>query len=150
MKKIFKSRIFFFSLGLLVATTVSVGATALYSSSEIGFTPTDSNWHVNNLEDAINDLYDNKSSGVTKLVYEDITRTDTKHLNIDIKNDYADYDKITIDNIAVQLNDLMGASSSSLNHITFAYDNTTGIISITSAIDYFSSSRNDATIIIYK
>ena len=61
MKKVFKSRIFFLVLGMIIATTISVGATALYSSSEIGFTPTDPNWHVNNLEDAINDLHNTSS-----------------------------------------------------------------------------------------
>ena len=59
MKKVLKSRSFAFITGLILATTVSVGATALYSSSEIGFTPTNSEWHVNNIEDALNDLYTN-------------------------------------------------------------------------------------------
>ena len=62
MKKLFKNPIFTFILGAIAATTISVGATALYSSSEIGFTPTDSEWHVNNLEDAINDLSTNRGN----------------------------------------------------------------------------------------
>ena len=57
MKKIFKSRIFWIIITAIVCTTTAVGATVLYNSSEIGFTPTDPNWHVNNLEDAINDLH---------------------------------------------------------------------------------------------
>ena len=44
-------------IGLITATTIGVTASVIYNSSEIGFTPTDPNWKVNNLESALNDLY---------------------------------------------------------------------------------------------
>ena len=50
--------------GLIIACGFCVTAAVLYNSSEVGFTPTDSNWHVNNVEDAINDLYKDKATAV--------------------------------------------------------------------------------------
>ena len=64
MKKIFKSRIFFLILGMIITTTIGVTASVLYNASEIGFTPSDPNWKVNNLNDAIHDLYKGKSTAV--------------------------------------------------------------------------------------
>lgn len=60
MKKIFKSRIFLIIMtSIITASIVGVSATVLYSARDIGFTPTNSNWNVNNLEDALNYLYTN-------------------------------------------------------------------------------------------
>ena len=60
MKRLLKSRLFFFILGIvLTASVVGVSASILYQADEIGFTPDDPNWNVNNLESALNDLYEN-------------------------------------------------------------------------------------------
>ena len=60
MKKILKSRIFLVIITAIICTSIGVSATILYQADEIGFTPDDPNWNVNNLEDALNDLYENK------------------------------------------------------------------------------------------
>ena len=57
MKKIYKSRLFFFILGVLVMVTSTVFAYS-YFAQDIGFTPTDTNWTVDNTKDALDDLYD--------------------------------------------------------------------------------------------
>ena len=52
-----KKYIIGFIAGALFCTTIGVTASVLYNSSEVGFTPSDSNWNVNTVQDAINDLY---------------------------------------------------------------------------------------------
>lgn len=54
-----KGKLFFFGFicGIIISMTISVYALIKYDSNSIGFKPKNSNWQVNNLEDAINDLY---------------------------------------------------------------------------------------------
>lgn len=47
--------------GILITCGIGVTASVIYNSSEVGFTPTNTEWKVNNLQDAINDLYLNKT-----------------------------------------------------------------------------------------
>ena len=55
MQKLFKSRIFVFILGLIVASTTSAFAYSLIAS-DVGFTPKDSTWEVENTKEALDDL----------------------------------------------------------------------------------------------
>ncbi len=57
MKKIFKNRFFFFILGVLVTIT-STALAYTYLAEDVGFTPTDTEWVVDNTQDALDDLYD--------------------------------------------------------------------------------------------
>ena len=68
MKRLSKKTIFAFILGICISFTFGVTATVLYSASEIGFNPTDSNWDVKTVEDAINDLYTNSSGKYKKSI----------------------------------------------------------------------------------
>lgn len=78
MKKINKSHIFSFILGVIItASIVGVSATILYSASEIGFTPTNPNWNVDNLESAINDLYNNQNNNVSSDMSTYLTSIET-------------------------------------------------------------------------
>jgi len=61
MKKILKSRIFVFVLGIIVTSAISVVAANLEART-ISFQPDDENWEVENVEEAINDLYTSKNS----------------------------------------------------------------------------------------
>ncbi len=56
MKRAFKGKVFFFVLGVLVSVTSTVFAYS-YLAQEIGFTPTDNEWEVDNVKDAIDDLH---------------------------------------------------------------------------------------------
>ena len=51
-------------IGIIISAVVGVSATILYQADQVGFTPTDPNWNVNNLEDALNSLYNNRSSDI--------------------------------------------------------------------------------------
>ena len=59
MKKLLKSRLFFFILGAVIFSTVSVFAYS-YLAGDIGFTPTDTSWKkqgggdITNVEEALN------------------------------------------------------------------------------------------------
>ncbi len=56
MKKIFKSKIIF----LILVSFISISAVFAYSyiASDVGYTPTDTEWNVDNTKDALDDLYD--------------------------------------------------------------------------------------------
>ena len=59
IKKLITSRIFSFILGAILFSGVTVFAYSI-SSKDIAFTPTNENWQVTNVEEAINDLYTKK------------------------------------------------------------------------------------------
>ena len=58
MKKINRSHIYSFILGAIIFGSVGVGATMVANS--ISYTPKDTSWNVDNVSDAIDDLYNNK------------------------------------------------------------------------------------------
>ena len=60
MKKIIRNPLFTFVLGAIIFSSV-VGVVAYnYNAKDISYTPKDSNWNVDNVEDAIKDLKNNK------------------------------------------------------------------------------------------
>ena len=56
MKKIFKSKVFL----LVVISLISISAVFAYSyiAGDVGYTPTDTEWNVDNTKDALDELYD--------------------------------------------------------------------------------------------
>ena len=59
MKKIFKkSNILSFVLGAIIFSGITSVAAYTLFANDIGFNPRDNNWHVDNVKDAIDDLYD--------------------------------------------------------------------------------------------
>lgn len=90
-----KKNIVCFILGGLLFGIIGVNGVLLYKASDIEFVPKDDNWNVNNLNEAINDLYDNRVS----LIY---LGTGT---SFDVKNklpNNIDYSKLTSDNFIVE------------------------------------------------
>ena len=69
-------------IGILLTITVGVSATILYQANEIGFTPADNNWNVNNLESALNDLYtrSGNTSGSELTLYEDLSENNGSNI----------------------------------------------------------------------
>lgn len=66
-----KKNILIFVSGMLFMLIVGVSASYLYSASDIEFHSENINWEVNNVNDAIMDLYNNKYDlKETKLIYE--------------------------------------------------------------------------------
>ena len=57
MKKLFKSRIFFFVLGAVMFSTVSVFAYSLLAQ-DVGYNPKDDDWDVDNVSNALDELRD--------------------------------------------------------------------------------------------
>lgn len=66
MKKFLTSRIFTFILGAVIFSGITGVAAYSILASDIGYTPKDSSWEVNNVKDAIDDLY-TKSKNVKKI-----------------------------------------------------------------------------------
>ena len=61
MKKIIKSRVFAFILGAITFGSIGVVA-ATYNAKQISYTPKDTSWKVNNVRDAIDELYNKANS----------------------------------------------------------------------------------------
>jgi len=57
MRKIFISKLFYFILGIIISSGITVYAATTLLSKDIGFVPDNSSWEVNNVQDALNDLY---------------------------------------------------------------------------------------------
>lgn len=58
MKRVIRSRIVAFIIGALLFSGVSVYATYSILANDIGYTPSNDSWNVDNVQDAINYLYD--------------------------------------------------------------------------------------------
>ena len=54
-----KKNFLFLVIGLIMGIGVTVSATILYNAKDIEYTPSDENWNVNNIEEAINDIKNN-------------------------------------------------------------------------------------------
>ncbi|MBR1416338.1 MAG: hypothetical protein IJ572_00780 [Bacilli bacterium] len=67
MKKIFKNPLFTFIIGTVIFSAVSVLAYSIVSSN-VGFTPKDSSWEVENVSEALDDLYDRTNSIALKKI----------------------------------------------------------------------------------
>ena len=48
----------------IICISTTVYASYKYFAKDIGFTPKNENWQVDNLEDAVNDLYENKENNL--------------------------------------------------------------------------------------
>lgn len=68
MKKIFDSKLFYFVLGAMIFSGITVCASTTYLSNQVVFTSTNSEWNVNNVEDALNDLYNKQNNTTTNEV----------------------------------------------------------------------------------
>ena len=93
-----KKNILCFILGLIVAGSFA-GVVALnYSAKDVSYTPSDNNWNVNNVEDAIGDLYKkaNDSLGTYKILetgtFTTINTGNSNHSynTITLKNTYTE------------------------------------------------------------
>ena len=86
MKKIIKSRVFAFVLGAIIFSGITGVAAYTIFASDIGYTPKDTAWEVDNVKDAIDELYEKKTT--LNLIYSDLptsaydaTITRTTNLN---------------------------------------------------------------------
>ena len=78
MKKIFKSRVFAFVLGALLFGSIGVVSAYTILANDIGYTPSDTTWEVDNVKDAIDELYIKKQlSSVSLAGKESITGNTT-------------------------------------------------------------------------
>ena len=63
MKKIIKNPVFMFILGSIIFGSIGIVSAYTILAKDVGYTPKDTTWKVNNVEDAINDLKGNCQSG---------------------------------------------------------------------------------------
>ena len=79
-----------FIIGGIVLGTIGSVVAYNYNAKDIGYTPSDSNWNVNNVSDAINDLKDiNSTSGyVAYFNGHSAMSTSQKELPLEYSNDF--------------------------------------------------------------
>ena len=140
MKKILKSRIFSFILGLVIAGSVGVYAVNI-SSSDVSYDNTNSGSEATTVAGAIDDLYDkveNNTSNVCAGIKKVELGTGTSY---NIKSLYPGlYDKLTNDNFYYTMNgssvlasrtcsgECVDRSSGSYTQPTIAYNQETGVL----------------------
>lgn len=56
MKKVIKNPLFTFILGIVITSSIAGVVAMSYNAKDVGYTPSDSTWNVNNVEDAIKSL----------------------------------------------------------------------------------------------
>lgn len=97
MEKIINKNIIIgFVIGIIVMSGVGVVAATMYYSNQISYTPTDTSWNVDNVETALNELYDEINNKVSVIYLGTGTSFNIKTLLPDI-----DYTKLTIENFIV-------------------------------------------------
>ena len=74
MKKIFKSRIFIFIIGVMLSTSLTSVLASSFLASNVGYTPLDSTWRnsdgseILDVDNALNNLYES----ISELEYEEL------------------------------------------------------------------------------
>ena len=68
MKDILKSRVFAFVLGAIIFGGIGVASAIIYQSKDVIYTPTETTWEVDNVKDALDDLYINASKFKTMTI----------------------------------------------------------------------------------
>ena len=135
MKRIITSRIFTFILGALIFGGVGSALAYTYAANQITYTPKDTTREVDNVKDAIDDLY-NKKWNIALLGTDNYDAThnyDYQH-TYDLTT-YNNYKKFTEDNFIVSFKSLSamsgGGSTSLSGSLTKSYDQNTGILTVT-------------------
>ena len=99
MKKILKSRLFFFILGAVIFGTGSVFAYSILAP-DVGYTPKDNAWEVDNVKSALDDLYTLSKDNI--IIYETgefsiyLSKGSYGYGNITLKRTYTLEDKARI------------------------------------------------------
>lgn len=86
MKRIIKNPIFTFALGILICGSTAVVASTMLARN-ITYTPNDNTWKVNNVEAALDSLYENKNN---------VVLYDKKTYDGNVTNNYTFTDKINL------------------------------------------------------
>lgn len=68
-RNVLKNNVFTFVLGGVVFSGVTVGATYLYHSNQVDYEPTNESWKVDNVETALNQLYDIASDDTPNIIF---------------------------------------------------------------------------------
>ena len=134
MKKIFKTRIFTFILGFVVA-----GGIGVYAASQI--LASDISYKDGTVESALNDLYSKANNSIYYVGELNSTVTDNGATTstFDIKNIYDDYGDLTIDNFVFKISETLNHWCKNLgitggsNTLSESYDSSTGILTIVNA-----------------
>ena len=146
MKNILHNKLFFFLLGFILTSGITVFA-AIVNANDIKYTPNDSNWNVENVEEAINDLYKNRNEinnfkGEFRLSAYDESNNNAKESYVDINvNNYK--------NLKITISDLLTGENYSSYYECKVYGDNTEILSINEIKTYEINVEQYSNIRIY-
>ena len=129
-----------FILGGLVFGTIGTVVAYNYNAKDIGYTPKDTSWDVNNVGDALKDLKDNKKIDLD-LLWTNPTPTSAfsaQTINLDLSNykylgivswarTSLDYKKRTMSIVYIGDSDEQVLSATGTGNTRFAHANSTGV-----------------------
>lgn len=113
----------------LISGTIGVVASKL-SAKDIGFTSTNENWQVNNVEDAMNDLYEKNEEAINSYSQShDLFFISKSHAQYDVSN----HEKVIINiesftnssNLSIYIDDTLDSTISSAGIYEFDVTNAT-------------------------
>jgi len=126
-----------FILGIIACSGIVYAAN--YLASDISYEPTDASWEVNNVNDALNDLYENSKSNNEPVTNSPILiYTGSRSGSVNVKNLYPDdYMNFTVDNFLYKPKEVYGYASSAYplgtyqptGKASYSYDANTGVLS---------------------
>lgn len=139
MKKFLKSRIFPFILGAIIFSGITASAYTILAS-DVTYTPSNSSWEVDNVKDAIDELYGNVKN-LTLIGSADFDTTywagGVHSKTFDLSN-IEDFNNITTDDIYLVLkslaparNDITISNSTDWYSIAKEYNQQNGILTLT-------------------
>lgn len=98
LNKLRHNTLFGIIIGGIVFGIAGVSATVLYQANQISYTPSDSMWKVDNVKDAIDDLFSNTNSN-TKEITKTIKGTSFTYVQVDAYDSFTNslgYTKLTM------------------------------------------------------
>jgi len=120
MKKIMKNPIFIFILSAIIFSSMGVVIAATILAKDVSYTPNNANWKVDNVGDAIDELYSNYKNKISTL------ETTNENLNVQVKTLTTTNSKLNsqVDTLTTQLSNATNAGLSgviSVKNTTTAY-----------------------------
>ena len=151
LKKLKNNTFLGFILGIIVMSGIGVSATVLYQSNLVSYTPTDTNWNVDNVKDAIDELYAAVENNKDSVIYLGTGTT------FDLKK-YDGYQNFTNSNFIVSpVVDTNGRFQTihlktwedwwfvyqNMKPTSYSYNSTTGVLTVTRPYIY-ATGTNEA------
>lgn len=155
MKKILKSRVFLVLVTAIISSSITGVVAYNYNAKDVSYTPSDSNWNVNNVEEALKSLKTGCKGSLHLIGSSPVTTSNSAASTIPVTgkqkftydiSSYDNYENYTADNFLVVLKGLaptenvnVGTLTTNYSYVTQTYDATTGILTVNIPKEYYKN-----------